>query len=204
MTGVTRQVGTVSAVDADRVQARVRLPECDNLRTNWLNVLQRNTQDNKDYWLPDVGEQVEVLLDANGEDGVILGAVYSDVDKPPFSDKNIRGTRFADGAEYSYNRKTHTLIIRGGIEHIVIECGADVVLKTQKATIDAPETELTGDLRVRGKLIYEGGMRVLVVKVLPRPSMAISRLKGMSMPRAVCCLMAKTPATTPTELFKRL
>ncbi|HGG7356001.1 TPA: phage baseplate assembly protein V, partial [Escherichia coli] len=39
-----------------------------------------------------------------------------------------------------------------------IECGADVVLKTQKATIDAPETELTGDLRVRGKLIYEGGM----------------------------------------------
>ena len=158
MTGVTRQVGTVSAVDADRVQARIRLPECDNLRTNWLNVLQRNTQDNKDYWLPDAGEQVEVLLDANGEDGVILGAVYSDVDKPPFSDKNIRGTRFADGAEYSYNRKTHTLIIRGGIELIVIECGADVVLKTQKATIDAPETELTGDLRVRGKLIYEGGM----------------------------------------------
>lgn len=47
-------------------------------------------EDNKDYWLPDVGEQVEVLLDANGEDGVILGAVYSDVDKPPFSDKNIR------------------------------------------------------------------------------------------------------------------
>ncbi|ECC6876764.1 phage baseplate assembly protein V, partial [Salmonella enterica] len=37
MAGVTRQVGTVSAVDADKVQARVRLPECDNLRTNWLN-----------------------------------------------------------------------------------------------------------------------------------------------------------------------
>ncbi|SUI38428.1 putative bacteriophage baseplate protein [Salmonella enterica subsp. enterica serovar Typhi] len=113
MTGVTRQIGTVSAVDADRVQARVRLPECDNLRTNWLNVLQRNTQDNKDYWLPDVGEQVEVLLDANGEDGVILGAVYSDVDKPPFSDKNVRGTKYADGAEFSYNRATHTLTVRG-------------------------------------------------------------------------------------------
>lgn len=82
MTNVTRQVGTVSAVDANRVQARVRLPECDNMRTNWLNVLQRNTQNNKDYWLPDVGEQVEVLLDANGEDGVILGAVYSGVDTP--------------------------------------------------------------------------------------------------------------------------
>ena len=77
MATVTRQVGTVSAVDADKVQARVRLPECDNLRTHWLNELQRNTQNNKDYWLPDIGEQVEVLLDANGEDGVILGSVYS-------------------------------------------------------------------------------------------------------------------------------
>lgn len=158
MSVVTRQVGTVSAVDADKVQARVRLPECDNLRTNWLNVLQCNTQNNKDYWLPDVGEQVEVLLDANGEDGVILGAVYSDVDKPPFSDKNVRGTKFSDGAEFSYNRASHTLTIRGGIEHMVIECSADVMVKTQKATIDAPQTEVTGDLLVKGKLTYEGGM----------------------------------------------
>lgn len=158
MTGVTLQTGTVSAVDADGVKARVRLPECDNMRTNWLDVLQRNTQNNKDYWLPDVGEQVKVLLDENGEDGVILGAVYSDVDKPQFSDKNVRGTKFSDGAEFSYNRASHTLTIRGGIEHMVIECSADVMVKTQKATIDAPQTEVTGDLLVKGKLTYEGGM----------------------------------------------
>lgn len=158
MTGVTLQTGTVSAVDADGVKARVRLPECDNMRTNWLDVLQRNTQNNKDYWLPDVGEQVKVLLDENGEDGVILGAVYSDVDKPSFSDKNVRGTTFSDGAEFSYNRATHTLTIRGDIEHMVIECSADVMVKTQKATIDAPETEITGNLLVGGKLTYEGGM----------------------------------------------
>ncbi|UMS06057.1 phage baseplate assembly protein V [Escherichia coli] len=155
MTGVTRQVGTVSAVDADRVQARVRLPECDNLRTNWLNVLQRNTQDNKDYWLPDVGEQVEVLLDANGEDGVILGAVYSDVDKPPFSDKNVRGTKYADGAEFSYNRATHTLTVRGGIERIVVEVAADISLEgknidlTGVTTINGNAT-LNGDLEING------------------------------------------------------
>lgn len=158
MTGVTLQTGTVSAVDADGVKARVRLPECDNMRTNWLDVLQRNTQNNKDYWLPDVGEQVKVLLDENGEDGVILGAVYSDVDKPPFSDRNVRGSKFSDGAEFSYNRASHTLTIRGGIEHMVIECSADVMVKTQKATIDAPETEITGNLLVGGKLTYEGGM----------------------------------------------
>lgn len=40
----------------------------------------------------------------------------------------------------------------------MIECSADVFVKTQKATIDAPQTEMTGDLLVRGKLTYEGGM----------------------------------------------
>ncbi|EHE1279923.1 phage baseplate assembly protein V [Salmonella enterica] len=158
MTGVTLQTGTVSAVDADGVKARVRLPECDNMRTNWLDVLQRNTQNNKDYWLPDVGEQVKMLLDENGEDGVILGAVYSAVDKPSFSDKDVRGTTFSDGAEFSYNRASHTLTIRGGIERLVIECGADVLVKTPKAMIDALETEVTGNLLVMGKLTYKGGM----------------------------------------------
>ena len=71
---LSRRIGTISAVDEARVMVRVRLPECDNLKSNWLAVLQRNSQDNKDYWLPDMGEQVEVLLDDNGEDGVVLGA----------------------------------------------------------------------------------------------------------------------------------
>ncbi|EII0823320.1 phage baseplate assembly protein V [Salmonella enterica] len=158
MAGVTRQVGTVSAVDADKVQARVRLPECDNLRTNWLNVLQRNTQDNKDYWLPDVGEQVEVLLDANGEDGVILGAVYSDVDKPPFSDKNVRGMKYADGAEFSYNRATHTLTVKGGIERVVIKVAVGITLKGKTIDLTADTTTVNGNLEINGNAHSTGSM----------------------------------------------
>lgn len=156
MTGVTRQVGTVSAVDADKVQARVRLPECDNMRTNWLSVLQRNTQDNKDYWLPDVGEQVEVLLDANGEDGVILGAVYSDVDTPPFSDKDVRGTKYADDAEFSYNRATHTLTVRGGIERIVVEVAVDISLTGKNINLTAESTTINGNTTLNGDLEING------------------------------------------------
>lgn len=54
MKGVTRQTGIISDIDEAVVRVRVTLPECDNLRSNWLAVLQRNTQDNKDYWLPDI------------------------------------------------------------------------------------------------------------------------------------------------------
>lgn len=46
---VSRQVGAVCTIDSKSVRARVRLPECDNMRTNWLDVLQHNIQNNKDY-----------------------------------------------------------------------------------------------------------------------------------------------------------
>ena len=117
MTGVTLQTGTVSAVSADGVKARVRCRSATTCApTGWTSCseIPRTT---RTTGFPDVGEQVKVLLDENGEDGVILGAVYSDVDKPSFSDKDVRGTKFSDGAEFSYNRTSHTLTIRGGIEH---------------------------------------------------------------------------------------
>ncbi|NPE59293.1 phage baseplate assembly protein V [Dickeya dadantii] len=152
------RTGTVSAVDPATCRARVRLPELDNMRTGWLDVVQRNTRNNKDYWLPDVGEQVKVLLDEHGEDGVILGAVYSSIDMPPVNNAQARGTTHADGAAFYYDRQTHTLTISGGIEHIVIECVADVTVRTQKVTLDAPETEVTGNVLVKGKLTYLGGL----------------------------------------------
>ena len=98
MQGVTRQTGIISDIDEAVVRVRVTLPECDDLKSNWLPVLQRNTQDNKDYWLPDIGEQVEVLLDDNGEDGVVLGAVYSTVDTAPLAPRDKRYVQFSDGA----------------------------------------------------------------------------------------------------------
>lgn len=155
---LSRRIGTISAVDEARVMVRVRLPECDNLRTAWLPVLQRNTQNNKDYWLPDIGEQVEVLLDDNGEDGLVLGAIYSAADVPMLADKDTRAVTFADGAHIEYDRRTHTLTINGGVQHIAISSGVDVVVNAQRVTINAPETTVTGKLLVQGQLTYESGM----------------------------------------------
>ncbi|MEH2920319.1 phage baseplate assembly protein V [Samsonia erythrinae] len=155
---LSRRIGTISAVDEKLVMVRVRLPECDNLRTAWLPVLQRNTQNNRDYWLPDIGEQVEVLLDGNGEDGLVLGAIYSATDVPALADKNKRAVTFADGAQIEYDRRTHTLTINGGVQHIAISGGIDVVVNAERVTLDAPETTVTGKLVVQGALSYENGM----------------------------------------------
>ena len=145
MKGVTRQTGIISDIDETSVRVRVTLPECDNLKSNWLAVLQRNSQDNKDYWLPDMGEQVEVLLDNNGEDGVVLGAVYSTVDTAPVASRDKRYVQFSDGAAFEYDRSTHQLTINGGIEKIVIEVINGTCLTSPNVEIKAQQVTVTSD-----------------------------------------------------------
>jgi phage baseplate assembly protein V len=156
--GVTLKFGTVSAVDTDG-RCRVRLADFDNLRTASLPVLQPKTQDDKHYWLPDIGEQVAVLLDGRGDDGLVLGAIYSSEDTAPVANIDKHHVRYKDGAAFEYDRQSHTLTINGGIDHIVIEVGADVTVKAgTKVTIDVPDTEITGNLLVQGSITYMQGM----------------------------------------------
>ncbi len=145
MQGVTRQTGIISDIDEAVVRVRVTLPECDNLRSNWLPVLQRNTQNNKDYWLPDIGEQVEVLLDDNGEDGVVLGAVYSTVDTAPLASRDKRYVQFSDGAAFEYDRALHQLTVNGGIEKIVIEVKESTQLASPRVEVRAQHVTVTSE-----------------------------------------------------------
>lgn len=145
MKGVTQQTGIISDIDEATVRVRVSLPECDNLRSGWLPVLQRNTQDNKDYWLPDIGEQVEVLLDDNGEDGVVLGSVYSTVDSAQLASRDKRYVHFSDGAAFEYDRSLHQLTINGGIEKIVIEVKESTSLTSPLVEIKAQQVMVTSE-----------------------------------------------------------
>lgn len=155
----TLKFGTVSAVDEQTMRVRVRLPDLDNLRTDWLPVLTRKSLRDKDYWLPDIGEHVAVLLDVNGDDGVVLGAIFSDADTVPVVSRDKWHRRFDDSAELEYDRASHTLTVRGGIQKVIVEVGETILLKAgTKVTIDAPEAECTGNLLVNGKLTYQGGM----------------------------------------------
>ncbi|HHR4769115.1 TPA: phage baseplate assembly protein V [Salmonella enterica] len=130
MNGVIFATGTVSAIDPKTVRARVRLPDHDNLRTWWLDVMQNNTYKNKDYCMPDVGEQVKVLMTPDGVEGVILGAVYSGKDTPVISDPDRRRTDFADGTFVEYDRKNNAMAIGGAIKTLTITTHSDITLQT--------------------------------------------------------------------------
>ena len=160
--GATFAFGIVTAVDAGRGWARARLPEYDNLETAFLPVLQRRTHRDKALDLPDVGEQVALLLDLRGEDGVILGAIWSEVDPVPQTDgADVDVRRYADGTVLRYDRTAHRLTadVQG---EIVAACTgkADVTAEgparvESKAalTLAAPTITMRGALSRRS---YEG------------------------------------------------
>lgn len=160
MKGVIFATGTVSAVDTKNCRARVRLPDHDNLRSYWLDVLHRNTLKNRDYSLPDVGEQVKVLMTPDAQEGVILGAVYSAKDKPVTDNQDIRRIDFADDAYAEYNRKDSAMTIAGQIKTLTVlthdvirvETDTEIHVKAKSGiTADTGKTltvTAAGDIRV--------------------------------------------------------
>ncbi|EDT3088652.1 phage baseplate assembly protein V [Salmonella enterica subsp. enterica serovar Newport] len=163
MNGVIFATGTVSAIDPKTVRARVRLPDHDNLRTWWLDVMQNNTYKNKDYCLPDVGEQVKVLMTPDGVEGVILGAVYSSQDTPVISDPDKRRTDFADGTFVEYDRKNNAMAIGGAIKTLTITTHSDITLQTDTQITVIARNSAT--VKTQNALIDAANSAVIKTKV---------------------------------------
>lgn len=146
----TMQFGTVSAVNAAAHSLRVKIPVLDDMETDWLPMATPAAGGNRFYSLPDVGELVVCLLDARGEAGCVIGAIYNATDKPPVSDQNKWVKRFTNGTVISHDR---------GSGEVVVETLGKVKIKAaQKVDIQSPETEITGNATVNGLLTYTAGL----------------------------------------------
>lgn len=164
--GVELEYGEVSAVDFVTCRIRVRIDERDGVESYWLNVPQRNTQGTKRRPLmPELGEQVAVLLDADGVGGVYLGGVYSTAEPPPVVDENTDYVRFSDGTVSTYDRAAGVmtldcvgaLLVKCG-RNITVEAGGPVVVKAPSATLDIPQVTLNGNLQMKGDLQVNGNV----------------------------------------------
>ena len=78
--------GVVTNINPLIAKARVEFAD-DDMKSYWLPVLQKKTNKDKYYVMIDVGEQVACLMDENSEEGVILGAIYTNLDDVPASIK---------------------------------------------------------------------------------------------------------------------
>lgn len=152
--------GIVVALDESRGMVRVQYTDMDGEVSYWLAVLKAKTLKDKAYWMPDLGEHVAVLIDENAEEGVVLGAIYSEADSVPVSNKDKAYIKFEDGTEIEYDRKSHVLRI---------DSEKEIFLKAKnKITVQAPvirmlgmspsDIAFEGDFRLIGNLYVEGNI----------------------------------------------
>ena len=139
--GATLQFGVVSAVDEAGHNLRVTIPALEDMETDWLPMTTPAAGGNQFYSLPDEGEQVVCLLDARGENGCVIGAIYSTADKPPASSKDNWVRRFKNGTIIEHDRKTGDVLVKTGG---VVTIDADAVVKKT--------------LTVEGLFTYTAGM----------------------------------------------
>ena len=124
--GATYQEGIVSAIDPKSHKVRCKIPALEDLETAWLSFLTPNAGGNQFYCLPDVGELVAILLDARGEGGCVLGAIYNEQDLTPVANSDIWLKKFKNGTTIAHDRKSGDLTIHTSGKVIVTDCEVEV------------------------------------------------------------------------------
>lgn len=107
--------GIVNSVDPKTMTARVIFEDADNNISAPLYIANRGSKCTRDYWLPDVGEQVICIFepnDKNASTGWIIGSYFSDPVPPQVNDADVHRIDFSDGSYIEHNRKTHEMTIK--------------------------------------------------------------------------------------------
>lgn len=162
------KVGKVVAVDEKSARVRVQLEDCDGMVTYWLQLAVPKSQDDKFYWIPDVGEQVLCAFLEHGlEHGFVIGALYNEKDPVPVQNKDKYFIRFKDGTEIEYDRANNLLRaeIKGDIKikatgKADVEVEGQVFIKSaNRIIIQAPQIFMRGGSPAEG--VFEGNFRLV-------------------------------------------
>ena len=100
--------GIVTERDSSKGMVRVKFQDHDDMVSYWLPVVQRKTLKNKYIDMPDINEHVACLMEDNYEEGVVIGAIYSNADAVPIDSNEKDHVTYKDGTTMEYDRATHT------------------------------------------------------------------------------------------------
>lgn len=144
----TFQEGIVSQIDPKTHRIKAKIPALEELETAWLPFITPNAGGNQFYALPDVGELVAMVLDARGENGYVLGAIYNEQDPTPSQNSELWIKKFSNGTVISHDRKTG---------NVVVNTQGVVTVTASHATVNAPAT-INGDTTINGNLHASGNI----------------------------------------------
>jgi len=140
--------------------ARVSFDEVDMVSA-WLPMPSTSTKTAKVWNTIEVGSQVACLMDSECEQGVVIAALWSDVDVPPdwANDKTL-GIEFFDGAKLYYDCEAHKAFFDAPDTSLEAKIKEAEIEASEKVTLKCDTLELTGDLKVTGDADFTGDVSV--------------------------------------------
>ena len=132
----------ICAVDTKQAKVQVQRGA---ITSDWLPWLTQRAGADKTYWAPSLGEQV-LLLSPQGDfnQGVVLPALYQQHYAAPSQGDDSFDIHFADGAQFNYNRTTHTLSVN------LPDTSATQI--TSKTLAISGDVTITGNLKATGDI----------------------------------------------------
>lgn len=174
--------GNITEIDVSKCYARVKFLD-DDIVSAPLQIVVMGALSTKFFHIFDINEQVACLMDENSEEGVILGALFSDNINPNQGNKDVVRVLFADNSSIEYNRSSHeyNIDIKGKINITAeseINIDAEVINATATTVNIEGATNITGATEITGNLNVIGNITGLVVTAIT--SVATPALGGPS------------------------
>lgn len=140
------RIGKVSSVNPSGSKARVVFEDIDNMVTDELFIINKGVLGNKEYWIPQVQEEVLcIFLPIALEVGFIVGSYYNDMNLPPTDNKDTWLKEFINGEVLRYE---DGILYINGFDNIEIKSQSTI-------RINAPAgVFIKGDLNVDGTINY--------------------------------------------------
>lgn len=141
-------IGTITDADYDNALVKV---EAGKLETGWLHWVTARASNDVDYWAPEIGEQVLVMSPGGDPElGVVLPALYQNDFPSTDTRPTIRRVRFADGADFSYDRQQSALTLN-------LPSGSALAITCDDALVNADSVTLNAN----GINLGQGGAGVV-------------------------------------------
>ncbi|MFT4098989.1 MAG: phage baseplate assembly protein V [Rhodoblastus sp.] len=138
--------GVVTLLDPAKRRVRVKFEDEDGVQSFWLRVVSRGAKGMRQTHMPAIGEQVACLVDWRGEDGIILGSVYSDEDPSPTGAEDVDHVTYSDGTVEEHDPKTKVsrlLLPDGkrivGVKDTLMQISKDGIVVTKPIVLGAVE-----------------------------------------------------------------
>lgn len=137
--------GTVTEIKADTAQVKVTFKENNDIVSYYMPILQSFAGKNNAYVLPSIDDVVVCLISPRGDAGVVLGSIYTGINKPLITDENKYNITFEDETVIEYDKKES--ILKAGIKgsaEIVIDKSITITI-TEDKEISAKNIKITAD-----------------------------------------------------------